>query len=152
MGEKETRFYHGFYADFLPQLNNFIKDSGLENEVHLNFPPCPHTELAKEDFYFFMENMKECGYAVEFNKKLGLDAQHVCVVLDELAKFHATTHAFVMERAKESSLQQVSFKVLTYVKTVTWHREKGTVWQQGWYVEFLLSVELEFLQKKTTSS
>ena len=103
MGEKETRFY----SDFLPQLNSFIKSSGLENEIQFNFPPCPHAELAEEEFYFFMENMKECGYAVEFNKKLGLDAQHVRVALDELAKFHATTHAFVMEKAKESSLQQV---------------------------------------------
>jgi hypothetical protein len=110
MGEKETRFY----ADFLPKLNHFIKDSGLENEVTFNFPSCPHAELTSEDFYFFMENLKECGYAVEFDKKLGLDAQHTRVVLDELAKFHATTHAYVIGKAKESSLPQVNASVDRY--------------------------------------
>jgi hypothetical protein len=54
-----------------------------------------------------MENMKELGYTEEFEKRLGLDEAHVKVTLDELARFHATGHAYIMSKAKESSLQQV---------------------------------------------
>ena len=103
MDEKETRAY----AEFIPDLNKFISDLGLETEIHLNFPPCPYAELEKDEYYFFMENMKECGYKEEVNKKLGLDVAHVKLALDELAKLHSTTHAYFMSKAKESSLEQV---------------------------------------------
>ncbi len=103
MDEKETRAY----AEFIPDLKKFIQDLGLESEIRLNFPPCPYAELEKDEFYFFMENMKECGYKEEVNKKLGLDVTHVKITLDELAKFHSTTHAYIMDKAKKSSLDQV---------------------------------------------
>jgi len=59
--------------ELFPALNQFIKDSGLENEIKLNFPPCPYAELEEDDFYFFMENMKENGYTEEVDKKLGVN-------------------------------------------------------------------------------
>ena len=54
-----------------------------------------------------MENMRENGYTEEVDKKLGIDAVHVKVVLDELARFHSTSHAYIMDKAKQSSLTQV---------------------------------------------
>ncbi len=59
--------------ELFPALNLFIEESGLENEIKLNFPPCPYAELEEDDFYFFMENMKENGYTEEVDKKLGLN-------------------------------------------------------------------------------
>ena len=103
MGEKEARAY----SNLIPDLRTFIRDLGLEKEIVLNFPNCPFVELNKTEPYFFMENMKEKGYNEEFDKKLGLDVAHVKIVLDELAKFHSTSHAYIMSKAKESSLPQV---------------------------------------------
>ena len=94
-------------TELFPALDQFIKECGLENEIELNFPPCPYAELEEDDFYFFMENMKEHGYTEEVDKKLGIDEDHVKVVLDELAKFHSTSHAYIISKAKESSLCQV---------------------------------------------
>lgn len=103
MGEKEARGY----AKFIPDLEKFIRDSGLENQIVLNFPKCPYADLDSPDFPFFMENMRELGYIDEFNKKLGLDEAHIKVTMDELAKFHAVGHAYVMAEAKKSSMEQV---------------------------------------------
>ena len=94
-------------TELFPALNQFIKESGLENDIEINFPPCPYAELEEDNFYFFMENMKEDGYSEEVDKKLGIDAAHIKVVLDELAKFHATSHAYIMNKAKQTSLTQV---------------------------------------------
>lgn len=103
MGEKETRAY----AEFIPDLKKFISDLELKTEIQLNFPPCLYAELEKDEYYFLMENMKESGYMEEVNKKLGLDVIHIKLALDELAKLHSTSHAFIMNKAKESSLKQV---------------------------------------------
>jgi hypothetical protein len=94
-------------TELFPALNQFIKESGLEKEIQLNFPPCPYAKLEGKDYFFFMENMREKGYAEEGDKKLGIDAVHVKVVLDELARFHSTSHAYIMSKAKQSSLTQV---------------------------------------------
>ncbi len=104
MGEKETRAY----AEFIPDLQKFIKDMGLETDIQLNFPPCLYAELEKDEFYFFLENMKECGYKEEVNKKLGLDVDHVKLGLDELAKLHSSSHAYIMNKARETSLEKAS--------------------------------------------
>ena len=103
MAEKETRAY----SELIPDLKKFISDFGLETEIQLNFPPCLYAELEKYEYYFFRENMKDCGYKEEVNKKLGLDVVHIKLALDELAKLHSISHAYVMNQAKESSLQQV---------------------------------------------
>jgi hypothetical protein len=103
MGEKETQAY----AEFIPDLQKFIKDMGLETDIQLNFPPCLYAELEKDEFYFFLENMKECGYKEEVNKKLGLDVDHVKLGLDELAKLHSSSHAYIMNKVKEGSLEKV---------------------------------------------
>jgi hypothetical protein len=42
-----------------------------------------------------------------FNPQKGLDLPHTKLALDELAKLHATSHAFVISKAKESSLENV---------------------------------------------
>jgi hypothetical protein len=44
----------------------------------------------------------------------GLDLPHTHLALDELAKLHATSHAYIMSKAKESSLEDV-LKVLITV-------------------------------------
>jgi hypothetical protein len=103
MGEKEARAY----SNLIPDLKKFIRESGLETDIVLSFPDCPYVELDKTEPYFFMENMKEKGYSEEFDKKKGLDVAHVKIVLDELAKFHSTSHAYIMNEAKKSSLPQV---------------------------------------------
>ncbi len=45
---------------------------------------------------------------VEMKLTLGIDVEHVKVVLDELARYHSTSHAYIMNKAKQSSLDQVS--------------------------------------------
>ena len=48
------------------------------------------------------------------------------IVMRELAKFHAVGHAYVMQKAKESSIEQVAFLLkfflllLLYLLTKTW--------------------------------
>jgi len=37
----------------------------------------------------------------------GLDLPHTHLALDELAKLHAASHAYIMSRAKDSSLEDV---------------------------------------------
>ena len=43
---------------------------------------------------------------VEIYFQQGLDVAHTELALDELAKYHAVTHAFIMDKARNSSLPQ----------------------------------------------
>jgi hypothetical protein len=55
MGEKEALAY----AQLIPDLEKFIRESGLESEIRLNFPGCPFVDLECAEPYFFMENLKQ---------------------------------------------------------------------------------------------
>jgi hypothetical protein len=44
----------------------------------------------------------------------GLDLPHTHLALDELAKLHAASHAYIMSKAKESSLEDVLKVQITF--------------------------------------
>ena len=111
MADKEV----AFYAEFAPDLKNFLNGLGLDQELKLAIPDCPYAETNPDCVYFLLNNLKKAGFSEEFDKQQGLDAAHTELALDELAKYHAVSHAYIMHKAKDSSLRQVlkDYEVIT---------------------------------------
>ena len=57
MADKEL----AFYAEFAPDLKNFLNGLGLDQELKLAIPDCPYAETNPDCVYFLLNNLKKAG-------------------------------------------------------------------------------------------
>lgn len=76
-----------FYTDLIPEMNAILRSTGLKE---LKFPRCVYASLETDKEVIFLEDLRPRGFKMTDRRK-GLDAAHVILVLRELAKLHAAS-------------------------------------------------------------
>ncbi|XP_060525241.1 uncharacterized protein LOC132701389 isoform X3 [Cylas formicarius] len=96
-----------FYTTIAPLFDKYLKDKGVLEG--LDFIPQdfgsrlsldPELDETDDDVVLLLENIKVLGYQTE-NKLVGLDLTSAKIILDVLAKFHATGLGLKIEKPKE---------------------------------------------------
>ena len=101
-----------YYRDIIPAWNRMAKEKGAS--FRINNLPAPYTELYPEEegakrSILVMEDLACHGYKDAINKKKGYSLAHAKVALEEIARFHALSHSYIvnypggMEKAKEDN-------------------------------------------------
>ncbi|XP_064120857.1 uncharacterized protein LOC135225483 isoform X2 [Macrobrachium nipponense] len=101
--EKEVNFY----LNLVPDLNSVLEEAGIET---LNLPRCYHVNLDQGQERAYYEDLRERGFKM-VDRRQGLDAAHVTLVLKELAKLHAASR-LLQEKSPEESLEEKYYPTL----------------------------------------
>ncbi|XP_068229655.1 uncharacterized protein [Palaemon carinicauda] len=95
--EKEANFY----LNVVPDLNSALEEAGMEA---LNLPKCYHVSLNPGQERAYYEDLRERGFMM-VDRRDGLDAAHITLVLKELAKLHAASR-LIQESSPEQTLEE----------------------------------------------
>lgn len=75
------------YATILPRVHNLLKSIGDNSQLAAH---CYATDKITRPRYLIFEDLKERGF-VNVDRKIGLDFDHMTMVMQKLAKWHAAT-------------------------------------------------------------
>ncbi|KAK7078254.1 hypothetical protein SK128_027800 [Halocaridina rubra] len=81
--EKEVRFY----TELVPLLNSSLESIGLQQ---LKLAKCYAFDLTFGRENLFLNDLRKEGFSM-FDRKKGLDKEHMTLVLEELGRFHAAS-------------------------------------------------------------
>ncbi|CAL4096328.1 unnamed protein product [Meganyctiphanes norvegica] len=102
-----------FYTQLVPLLNQQLTDVGAQA---LRFPKIFFAINSEDCQFMIMENLKTSGFARR-NKRLGLDAPHTRLVVQELGRFNAAS--LILEKSLGTKIED------------KYPRFKGKLWSES---------------------
>lgn len=91
-----------FYSKIIPALNKELIAAG---QPGLKVPKCYHFNLNKDEEIIFLEDLRDEGFKMT-DKKKGLDAAHLNLVLQELGRMHAASILLKGTKSREQLLAE----------------------------------------------
>lgn len=87
------------YDTILPAFRKFQEEKGL-HKIFDATPKCYNTFVSEDVELIVLENLKERGYALN-DRHIPMNTAHIKLVLDNYAKFHATSFAMKDQNKEE---------------------------------------------------
>ena len=82
-----------FYSKVLANLNQILKDNCPDTK--LDFCPFIYGKCDEDESIIVLENMEQCGFVARKDRFKTLSLEQAKLVIIGLAKFHATSYAYV---------------------------------------------------------
>ncbi|XP_064120750.1 uncharacterized protein LOC135225347 [Macrobrachium nipponense] len=89
-----------FYQEVLPALNKAITLAGQE-QLHL--PRCLYVSLEDGKEHIYFEDLRTKGFKM-FDRKKGMDQDHVALVMAELARLHSASYLWMRNFQEEATV------------------------------------------------
>ncbi|XP_037783235.1 LOW QUALITY PROTEIN: uncharacterized protein LOC119579470 [Penaeus monodon] len=110
---------HEFYTKLLPELNGVLAEAGLNP---LRIPKFYHYSKSEEREIIMLEDLTARGFRMADRKK-GLDVAHAVLVLQELARIHASSVLLQQKHPDEELRVRHKFLALDWTKNSKIPRE-----------------------------
>lgn len=101
---------HEFYAKLLPELNSVLAEAGLDP---LRVPKFYHHSKSGEREILILEDLTARDFLLADRKK-GLDIPHMRLVLEELGRFHASSHLLQRKTPHEDLSERHKFLAIKW--------------------------------------
>lgn len=102
-----------FYSIVVPQLNACLQKIG---QPPLRFPQCYYTSFESLKEIIFLEDMRKRNFNM-FDRKKGLDENHVILVVEELGRLHAASVMLQEDIHPEEILEKYPFLADFFIDT-----------------------------------
>ena len=90
-----------FYTQLVPELNKILVLSG---QPELKLAKCYNASLNKDEEIIYLEDLRDEGFKMTDRKK-GLDAPHLTLVLQELGRMHAASMILQGSKSKKELIE-----------------------------------------------
>ena len=90
---KETQFFE----ILVPHLNECLTEAG---QVHLRIPKCLYYDLTPGKELMVLRDLRDLGFKMN-DRKIGLNVAHSILIIQELARLHASSILFQQKKIKE---------------------------------------------------
>ena len=113
-----------FYFKIVPELNNILESIG---QPPLKLPQFYHMNLEKEEEIIYLEDLRDEGFKMG-DRTVGLDVQHLAVVLEELSRLHAVSVLFKDSDTKTKLIEKYPFLEEMFASDTMLEKDEMKVW------------------------